>query len=60
MINQATIPSDKKGKEEHLYARKTQLLELATEILSDEITTFSQVNGYIWNTIEEIDGLLNE
>ena len=60
MINQNTIPADKPGKEAHLYARKSQLLELATAILNNEITTFSQVNGYIWNQIEEIDGLLDE
>ena len=60
MIDKNTIPGSKAGKEQHLYARKAQLLELAVAILSDEITSFSQVNGYILNTIEEIDGLLDE
>ena len=54
------MPQDKKGAEIYLSAKKLQLLELAALILKNEITTFSQVNGYIWNTVEEIDGMLDE
>ena len=60
MIDKNTIPNSKTEKALHLYARKAQLLELATALLNDEITSLSQVNGYIWNTIELIDEMLDE
>ena len=60
MIDKNTIPNSKTEKVLHLRSRKAQLLELAGSLLNDEITSLSQVNGYIWNTIEEIDGLLDE
>jgi len=58
MIDLNTIPMDKKGAEKHLLARKIQLLELAEEISNNEVTVFSQVNGYILSNVEEIDALL--
>jgi len=60
MINLNELPQDKKGKEEHLLARKLQLLELISEMTTSQLVTPAQVHGLMWSTIEEIDGMLDE
>ena len=60
MIDQANIPNDKQGKEQHLLTRKLQVMELLTAVVEDDFTSLSQMTGLMWSTIEEIDGMLNE
>ena len=49
------IPNNKKDAEIFLNAKKIQLLELAAKIQNGEIETMTQVSGFIWNEIEQID-----
>ena len=49
------IPNNKKDAEIFLKAKKIQLLELMVKIQNGEIETMTQVSGFIWNEIEQID-----
>ena len=54
------LPQNKKAAEEFLKAKKCQLITLAEMMANNELTTFSQVNGYVWNEIQSIDETLDE
>jgi len=60
MIDLSALPQDKKGKEEHLLARKLQVMVLLAAVVEDDFTSLSQMTGLMWSTIEEIDGMLDE
>ena len=60
MIDLNALPQDKQSKEEHLLARKLQVMELLAAVVEDDFTGLHQMTGLMWSTIEEIDGLLDE
>jgi hypothetical protein len=49
------MPQDNRGAEAYLIAKKAQLVAMAEMIVSGELETFSQVNGYIWSEVERLD-----
>lgn len=54
------MPTSKSGGELYLRARKLQVLDILTFILSDEKITTSEVAGVLWKKIAEIDEALDE
>ena len=54
------VPNNKKDAEIFLNAKKIQLLELAAKIQNAEIETITQVSGFIWNDIEQIDEAIED
>lgn len=57
-MSDPNMPQDKRGAEIYLLAKKVQLMEMAALIAEDKITTFSQVNFYIWSEVEKLDEAL--
>ena len=49
------MPQDNRGAEIHLIAKKAQLITIAELIVSGEINSFADVNGYIWKEVERLD-----
>ncbi|MEE8288957.1 MAG: hypothetical protein V3R25_06045 [Nitrosomonadaceae bacterium] len=59
-MTDSNMPTDKKGKELYLNARKLQALEVLALILNNDNVTAALVAEAMWAKIEEIETELSE
>lgn len=54
------MPSGSSQAHNYLLGEKSRLMKVAELIVNNELTTFSQINGYIWSEIEKLDELIED